>query len=218
MLLNGNAQESHSSWNFYIKPEGEGGGVEGSLSVTCWIGAKSRPLSWVQRRAFPSQFLPLTPWFSFILSPALQLHCFDLSWKVSGNENKVISGAADEDTVILWKLSLQSAAAGRRAASKEVAFRAWRGGLWWPFLLFAKGSVKSRPLADFWIIAFQHFHYVTASSRHLRKIFLFSPKSRRSGPRISCGDSASFFLSLFSCPEQLNRWPCPLVPWSVRHH
>ena len=38
----------------------------------------------------------------------------------------------------------------------------WQGGLWWPLLLFAKGSVKSPALADFWIIAFEHFHYVTA--------------------------------------------------------
>ena len=160
---------------------------------------------------------PLDNFHLFFLRPC---SCTVLTFleKFLEMKNKVISGAADEDIVILWKLSLQSAAAGRRAASKEVAFRAWRGGLWWSFLLFAKGSVKSRPLADFWIIAFQHFHYVTDSSRHLHKIFLFSPKSRRSGPRISCSDSASFFLSLFSCPEQLNRWPCPLVPWSVRHH
>ena len=59
-------------------------------------------------------------------------------------------------------------------------------------------AVKSRPslLADFWIIAFEHFHYVTTSC-HLRKIVLFSAKSRRPGPRISCNDTASFFLSLF---------------------
>ena len=55
-----------------------------------------------------------------------------------------------------WKLVQRS------AATEEVAFRGWQGGLWWPLLLFAKGSVKSPPLADFWIIAFEHFHYVTA--------------------------------------------------------
>ena len=63
---------------------------------------------------------------------------------------------------------------------------------------FSQKSLWShrRPLADFWIIAFEHFHYVTTSC-HLRKIFLISAKSRRPGPRISCNDTASFFRSLF---------------------
>ena len=25
-------------------------------------------------------------------------------------------------------------------------------------------------------------------------------------------------IIIFSCPQQLNRWPCPLLAWSVRHH
>ena len=53
---------------------------------------------------------------------------------------------------------------------------------------------------------------------------LISPKFSNMGPRIvgagtlnlRLGPSGrKFEIYLFSCPEQLNRWPCPLVPcWS----
>lgn len=184
---------------------GEREGREGTWA-TCWIGAKSRPLWWVQQRALPSFFcLPLALHLLFLL--LCMGFLFHQNWYllskyphylISENETGVISGAYS-DTTSLSKLfsSVRNYRKGQQPVKKwplsggKVAF----DGL---CCFSQKGlAVKSRPsLADFWIIAFEHFHYVTTSC-HLRKIFLISAKSRRPGPRISCNDTASFLRSLF---------------------
>ena len=64
-------------------------------------------------------------------------------------------------------------------------------GLWWPLLLFAKGSVKSPPLADFWIIAFEHFHYVTAFVIFAKYFLFLQNVDILVEEGISCNDTTS---------------------------